>query len=304
MSYRLLSYQSTDGPRAGIAVGERVFDAQGATGRADYASVLGILNDWPAAQMLLRAAAAQIGAAQGSDLADAQLLAPVLYPSAIYCAGANYTDHVVNMCKRLGIEPDPDPHTLGLNPWHFLKAARATVVGHGARVSLASVNMDWEAELALVIGTTARDLPLERALDCVAGYTIGNDLSARDLARRPHIAETSPFKYDWIGQKNFDGACPLGPWIVPAADVGDPQNLSIKLWVNGVLKQNSSTRHMIFTAAEQIAYLSARITLYPGDIILTGTPAGVGAERGEFLSRGDEVRITIERVGELVTTIV
>jgi 2-keto-4-pentenoate hydratase/2-oxohepta-3-ene-1,7-dioic acid hydratase in catechol pathway len=243
-------------------------------------------------------------AAQGSDLAAARLLAPVLYPSAIYCAGANYTDHVVNMCRRLGIEPDPDPHTLGLNPWHFLKAARATVVGHGARVSLASANMDWEAELALVIGTQARNLPLDRALDCVAGYTIGNDLSARDLARRPHIAETSPFKYDWIGQKNFDGACPLGPWIVPAADVGDPQNLSIKLWVNGVLKQNSSTRQMIFTAAEQITYLSARITLYPGDIILTGTPAGVGAERGEFLSRGDEVRITIERVGELVTTIV
>jgi 2-keto-4-pentenoate hydratase/2-oxohepta-3-ene-1,7-dioic acid hydratase in catechol pathway len=304
VAYRLLSYQSADGPRAGIAVGEHVFDAQKISGRADFISVLDILNNWPAAKTILRAATAQPNVSEAIGIADTQLLAPVLYPSAIYCAGANYTDHVINMSRRLGLEPDPDPRTLGLNPWFFLKAARSTVIGHAACVPLASEKMDWEAELALVIGTKTKNVPIERALDCVAGYTIGNDLSARDLTRRPHIADTSPFKYDWIGQKNFDGACPIGPWIVPAEDVDDPQNLSIKLWINDVLKQDSSTQRMIFTAAEQISYLSSRITLYPGDIILTGTPAGVGAERDEFLNRGDKIRIEIEKVGELATAIV
>jgi 2-keto-4-pentenoate hydratase/2-oxohepta-3-ene-1,7-dioic acid hydratase in catechol pathway len=102
-----------------------------------------------------------------------------------------------------------------------------------------------------------------------------------------------------VAHKSFDGSCPLGPWIVPASDIKDPQNLAIKLWVNDVIKQDSNTSDMIFNLAEQIAHLSSRLTLHPGDLILTGTPAGVGAGRGEFLKAGDVVKLWIENVGEI-----
>jgi 2-keto-4-pentenoate hydratase/2-oxohepta-3-ene-1,7-dioic acid hydratase in catechol pathway len=302
-SYRVLSYQSSDGPRAGIAVGDKVYDLATLTGRAIYQSVLGMLDDWSNAKPLIEEMAADTAGKFGKRLSEVTLLAPVLYPPTIYCAGANYTDHVANMARIQNIPNEPDPHELGLNPWHFIKVSRCAVAA-GDTVELTSQKLDWEAELALVIGTTMKNVSLAKALDHVAFYTIGNDLSARDLTARPHIAVQSPFKYDWIGQKVFDGACPMGPWLVPAAEIGDPQKLAIKLWVNGVLKQDSNTSRMIFTAAEQIAHLSSRITLYPGDVVLTGTPSGVGAERGEFLKRGDTVKITIEKIGDLVTPIV
>jgi 2-keto-4-pentenoate hydratase/2-oxohepta-3-ene-1,7-dioic acid hydratase in catechol pathway len=302
-SYRLLSFQSSDGPRAGVVVGDTIYDAALMTAKAPYASVLGILNDWATARPILEEAASTAQGKFGKRLGEVKLLAPILYPSAIYCAGASYSDHVANMARIQNIPNEPDPHELGLNPWHFIKAPRCAVAT-GDEVELTCAKLDWEAELGCVIGTKARRVSLDKALDHVAFYTIGNDLSARDLTARPHIAVQSPFKYDWIGQKVFDGACPMGPWLVPAEDVGDPQSLSIKLWVNDVLKQDSNTSRMIFTAAEQIAHLSSRITLYPGDVVLTGTPSGVGAERGEFLKRGDNVKITIERIGDLTTKIV
>ena len=131
---------------------------------------------------------------------------------------------------------------------------------------------------------------------------VANDLSARDLGKRPQMPPDSAFRHDWIGQKSFDGSCPLGPWIVPAREIPDPQNLGIKLWVNGALKQDSHTSKMIFTLAEQIAHLSSRITLYSGDVILTGTPAGTGAGRGEFLKAGDVVTVSIDGIGKLTNT--
>jgi 2-keto-4-pentenoate hydratase/2-oxohepta-3-ene-1,7-dioic acid hydratase in catechol pathway len=159
--------------------------------------------------------------------------------------------------------------------------------------------VDWEAELVAVIGRPAKNVSVDDALGYVAGYTVGNDLSARDLSARLHLSGNSPFKYDWVSHKSFDGACPVGPWIAPAKEIPDPQNLSIKLWVNDVLKQDSHTSKMIFSTAEQIAHLSTRITLHPGDLILTGTPAGVGMARQEFLKAGDEVKVWIERIGTL-----
>jgi 2-keto-4-pentenoate hydratase/2-oxohepta-3-ene-1,7-dioic acid hydratase in catechol pathway len=302
-NYFLCSYQSAKGPRAGVVVGETVFDAETLVRKAAYATVLGILNDWRRAEGSLRkaAAAAAKRKAKGRPLSRTRLLAPVLWPSAIYCAGANYTDHMLEMARLQNIPPAPDPHEVGLKPWHFIKASR-TVTGHQATIELpaASKAIDWEAELGAVIGRPAKNVPIEKALDYVAGYTIANELSARDLGRREQLPDQSPFKYDWVGQKCFDGACPLGPWIVPARDIKDPQQLGIKLWVNDVLKQDSNTSQMIFTLAEQIAHLSSRITLYPGDIILTGTPAGVGAARREFLKRGDVTKVWIEGIGTLV----
>ena len=306
--YKLATYQASGGPRAGLVVDDKVFDAAALTRKPAYASVLGILADWRAAEAALRKAAASVGKGAGKrtakaksrPLAKTKLLAPVRFPSAIYCAGSNYADHANEMAARDGRGPPPDPHTLGLKAWHFIKAARA-IADPGTRVKISGYceQMDWEIELAAVIGRTAKDVAQDKALGYVAGYTIANDLSARDRGKRANMPDASPFKWDWTKHKTFDGSCPLGPWIVPASDIGDPQKLGLKLWVNGVLKQDSNTSEMIFTLAEQIAQLSAGMTLHPGDVILTGTPAGVGAGRGEFLKAGDVVKLWIEKIGEI-----
>ena len=301
--YKLVTYASPKGPRAGLVVGERVHDAADLTGNAADASVLAILEDWTAASARLKAAAAKAGGTGGIALADAKLLTPVRWPSAIYCAGANYTDHMLEMAKVQNIAPEPDPKSVGLKPWHFIKASR-TLADPGKTVALPTYSkmVDWEAELGAFIGRPARSVSVERALDHVAGYTVGNDLSARDLTKRAQVPDSSPFKFDWLGQKNFDDACPVGPWIVPAEDIADPQNLALKLWVNDVIKQDSHTSKMIFSLAEQIAHISSMLTLHPGDLILTGTAAGVGLARKEFLKAGDVVKVWVEGVGTLTNT--
>jgi 2-keto-4-pentenoate hydratase/2-oxohepta-3-ene-1,7-dioic acid hydratase in catechol pathway len=264
-----------------------------------------MLEDWGRARRLLTQASRRIesGKARGKGLplARARLLAPVLYPGAIYCAGANYTDHMAEMARAQGQTPGPTMKELGEKPWHFVKTSKSSVVGPGTRVKLPvySQMVDWEVELVAVIGKVARDVPVERALAHVAGYTIANDLSARDVMRRDKNPATSPFHYDWLSQKCFDGSCPLGPWIVPADEMPDPQNLGLKLWVNDTLMQDSNTSRMIFDTAEQIAMLSSRVTLQPGDLVLTGTPAGVGMPRRVFLKAGDSVKLWIEGIGEL-----
>jgi 2-keto-4-pentenoate hydratase/2-oxohepta-3-ene-1,7-dioic acid hydratase in catechol pathway len=309
MSYRLLSYQSGREARAGVLVGEQIYDAARLTGRADWSSVLGALQEWPKANRAFAAAAKRIALgksrAKGLPLKRAKLLAPVLYPGNIYCAGANYTDHMAEMARAQGKEPGPTMKDLGEQPWHFVKTSRSSVVGPESAVKLPaySQKVDWEVELAAVIGKTAKDVPAEKALDCVAGYTIANDLSARDAMKREGNPVASPFHYDWVSQKCFDGSCPLGPWIVPAGDLRDPHNLGIRLWVNGELMQDSHTSKLIFNTAEQIAMLSSRVTLRPGDLILTGTPAGVGMGRGRFLKAGDTVRLWIEEIGEFSHTL-
>ena len=300
--YKLATCKTSDGPRACLVVGDEVFDAAKLTGRSAYATVIGILADWKAAEGALRKAAA--GAAKSrakrQPLAKAKFLAPVRFPSTVYCAGANYADHAAAMAAREGNPPPADPHDQGLKPWHFIKAAR-TLADPGAAIKISGYanSMDWEIELAAVIGRPAKDVPKEKALAYVAGYTVANDLSARDRGRRPPVPATSPFKMDWTKHKTFEGSCPLGPWIVPASDIGDPQNLGLKLWVNGELKQDSNTGNMLFNLAEQIEQLSVNMTLHPGDLILTGTPSGTGAESGTFLKAGDVVKIWIENIGEI-----
>jgi 2-keto-4-pentenoate hydratase/2-oxohepta-3-ene-1,7-dioic acid hydratase in catechol pathway len=298
LPYTLVTYDAGNGERAGIVVDRRLIDVAEATRNDAYRTTLGIIADWPTADTVLEALSTS--AEPRSIAFEESLLRAPLRPPAIYCAGANYTDHVAEMAKNEGRETDPDPHTLGLKPWHFIKSTHA-VVGPHAVVAIppASKKLDWEIELAAVIGKTAKEVSEADALAYVAGYTIANDLSARDLSWRPPMPKTSPFYADWVGQKNFDGACPLGPWIVPARAIADPQKLAIRLSVNGVVKQDSNTSEMIFTLAEQIAQLSLRITLHPGDVVLTGTPAGVGAGRNEFLRAGDRLELWCEGVGTL-----
>ena len=304
-AFKLATYQSMQGPRAGIVVDETVFDAAELCGQTAYASMLGILEDWPKAYEVLGEALSKRAAhAKTMPLVQTRLRAPVLWPSAIYCAGANYSDHAAEMAKRANRPEEPNPKTLGLKPWHFIKASR-TLADPDATVTAShyTQKLDWEVELAAVIGKPAKNVSVDKALNYVAGYTASNDLSARDLSRRPHVPDTSAFKSDWIGQKSFDGACPLGPWIVPAQDISDPDNLAIKLWVNGVIKQDSNTSKMIYNIAEQIAHLSSGMTLHPGDVILTGTPAGVGSARNEYLKAGDVVKVEVEGIGMLTNTI-
>jgi 2-keto-4-pentenoate hydratase/2-oxohepta-3-ene-1,7-dioic acid hydratase in catechol pathway len=295
MSYRLLSHLSNGQPRGGVAVSETVYDLP-----RPWTSVLALLQDWPKAKAQL-ASFAKAPKGKGTPLKKAKLVAPILYPGNIYCAGANYKDHVAEMDRAQGREPGPTMKERGEKPWHFVKTSRSSVVGPGAKVKLPAFSkaVDWEIELAAVIGKKAKDVSAEKALDCVAGYTIANDLSARDAMRRESNPPTSPFHYDWVSQKCFDGACPLGPWIVPAAEIKDPHNLGLKLWINDELMQDSNTGQMIFDTAEQIAMLSTRVTLQPGDVVLTGTPAGVGMGRKRFLQPGERLRLWIEGIGEL-----
>jgi 2-keto-4-pentenoate hydratase/2-oxohepta-3-ene-1,7-dioic acid hydratase in catechol pathway len=303
--YTLATYQTKEGPRAGLVIGEDVFDAAKLTGKPAYGSVIGILADWKRAEGALKkaaAGAAKSGVKSGAKrmpLGKTKLLAPAPNPPTIFCAGANYADHAAAMARKQGMPEPTDPREQGLKPWFFIKAAH-TITDPGTTIKAKHYanELDWEIELAVVIGRAAKDVPVDKALSYVAGYTVANDLSARDRGRRPGLEPTSIFKMDWTKHKSFDGSCPIGPWIVPASDIADPQKLGLKLWVNGALKQDSNTGQMLFTVAEQIAQLSINMTLHPGDLILTGTPAGTGGESGTFLKAGDVVKLWIEGIGE------
>ena len=304
-TYKLLSYQINKEARAGVLVGDTVYDVQKVTATAAYATVMGILAHWAQAKTARAEFERKISTGksriQGTPLKKTKLLSPVLYPGDMYCAGANYTDHMQEMARVMNQPPGPNMKEMGEKPWHFMKSTRASIVGPGAKVKIPpySKAMDWEIELVAVIGKVAKNVSVEKALSYVAGYTIADDLSARDMMKRPKIPQSAPFHIDWIGQKCFDGACPVGPWIVPSDQIKNPHKLGLKLWVNDVLMQDSNTSKLIFDTAEQIAALSERVTLYPGDLILTGTPAGVGMGRQLFLKPGDVVKMWIEDIGEL-----
>lgn len=298
-SFKLLSYVAADSPRAGILVDDKVFDAAAlltGSGVADPHTTLGILAEWARAEPALRRAVATIPAG-GRNLADIALTAPILYPGAYYCVASNYYEHAKEM------NPDRAAGKDGKQPYFFLKPGRHATLGPNEPIRLPRVSqkLDWEVELGAVIGRPAANVSVARALDYVAGYTIVNDLSARDLARRE---DWPRWGADWFGQKVFAGAMPIGPWITPAADITDPQAVPLKLWVNDNLMQDSTTGDMIFSIAEQIEYLSRRLELLPGDVIATGTPGGVGVKRGIFLKDGDVVRMEIGGVGAMSNPVV
>jgi 2-keto-4-pentenoate hydratase/2-oxohepta-3-ene-1,7-dioic acid hydratase in catechol pathway len=303
--YRLISFRSASGvPQAGVKVGDRVYPATSLVrGLKDAGSVLGLLREWDTAHPLLEATAKNVDPKGGAAMSDVSLLAPILYPGALYCAGANYWDHLEEMAEIAKRVTGKAPAmTKAKDPYFFMKTTAGSIIGHNtpARLPRFSKQVDWEAELGVVIARPTRNISEERALDAIAGYLIVNDLSARDLMKR----EGSPFGMDWVGQKCFEDAAPMGPWFTPAAYVRDPNDMAIKLWVNGVLKQNSNTARLVHNIAEQIAYLSRHFTLQPGDVIATGTPAGVGMPRGEFLKVGDEVKIEIDGCGTLVNRMI
>ncbi|TDC97772.1 FAA hydrolase family protein [Nonomuraea deserti] len=220
-------------------------------------------------------------------LTDVDVLSPLAAPQKIICIGLNYADHI----RETGLDT-PE------RPLAFVKTAH-TLAGPYQEVPVpagATEQLDWEAELAVVIGAPARDVPVERALGHVFGYTAANDLSARDA----QFADGQ-----WFRGKNFDAFCPLGPWIVTPDEIGDPQALSVAARVNGRTVQDGSTKDMIFGVADVISYLSRYMTLCPGDVIATGTPHGVGMGRTPqlWLKDGDVVEVEIGAVGTLRNTV-
>ena len=301
-SFRLLNYAGDQHePRAGILVGgDTVVDLQDALPATAWArSTLDVLGAWEEACPALHKLADT--KPKGVALTSVKLMAPIYYPPAIYCTGANYMAHAKEMsAEGSGVDKAVT------QPYLFLKSARHCMISPNDEIRLPGVSkkVDWEAECAVVIGRKGRNISIADAMKYVAGYTIMNDLSARDLTKRPHLPDDSGFKYDWIGQKNFEGACPTGPWITPAAYIKNPQNLEMKLWVDDQLMQNANTGLMLFNTAEQIAHLSKCITLHPGDMILTGTCAGTGAERGIFLKSGQTLKLWIQDIGEMVHKVV
>jgi 2-keto-4-pentenoate hydratase/2-oxohepta-3-ene-1,7-dioic acid hydratase in catechol pathway len=303
----LLNYGKAGVPAAGILLDDgTVLEAAALLGCPDPTTVEDLLERGPEVQrQIARELDLNAARSNATPLKQLELLSPVLR-GQVFIAGSNYRDHIQEMHQRdlaSGLKRDAVQLT---SPYFALKGSRACLVGSGARVQPppGCLKFDWEAELAVIIGSKAENVPAERALEHVAGYAIANDLSARDLGRRTDAEKGTTFWVDWVGHKSFAGSAPLGPWITPREAISDPQALSIQLWVNDQVRQDSSTAHMIFGVAEQIAALSSRLPLYPGDVILTGTPAGTATSHGgAYLKRGDVVKVRIEGLGELVTVI-
>jgi 2-keto-4-pentenoate hydratase/2-oxohepta-3-ene-1,7-dioic acid hydratase in catechol pathway len=259
-----------------------------------WASALELLEDWPVAGTVLRGI--ELGGAP--ELEYDTLLAPIRWPRKVICAGVNYRKHVREMG---GAAPDGD-----WRPFFFLKTPTTTVIGPTDEIVLhdaETARYDWEAELAVVIGTGGRDIAAGRALEHVAGYCVANDITARGLHKRQNVP-ADPFVYDWYAAKSLDSSLPLGPGITPAFFVPDPQDLRLRLWVNGEPQQDETSGDMICTVAELIAAASGITRLEPGDVITTGTPSGVGAGRGLYLRGGDRVRTTIDGLGSLDNPVV
>jgi 2-keto-4-pentenoate hydratase/2-oxohepta-3-ene-1,7-dioic acid hydratase in catechol pathway len=233
----------------------------------------------------------------GRRVDGATPLAPLRYPRKLICAGANYTSHI----HEMGIDTIPDR----LAPFFFLLPPTTTIIGAGDTIRIPAdpaSRVDWEAELAAVIGRGGRDIDASQAIEHVAGYTIINDVSARGLNRRPDPLAPS-FEFDRLGSKGADSFCPMGPGMVPAWLVTDPHALGIRCWVNGVLKQDGNTCDMVNDIGQLVAAASRLMTLEPGDVIATGTPSGVGAPNGEQLLNGDEVAIEIDSIGRLTNPV-
>jgi 2-keto-4-pentenoate hydratase/2-oxohepta-3-ene-1,7-dioic acid hydratase in catechol pathway len=278
---RLVTYDPGGGARAGALADGRVVDAWEAIGGA------------PGPEPSLRALLAsgrtgELGEpeAPGEPIERVRLLPPVPDPDKIVCIGLNYRSHA----EEAGQDPPETPT--------FFAKFRNSLAPPGAEVPLpaASEKVDYEAEVAFVVGRRCKDVPAEEALSCVAGYTLLNDLSARDLQFM------TP---QWIPGKVFDGSAPCGPALVTPDEAGDPAGIEIELTLNGEVMQSASTADLIHPVPALVSYLSRLMTLEPGDIVSTGTPAGVGSVRTPrvWLKPGDEIAITSPTLGRLETRI-
>ena len=275
---RLVSYRSERGPRAGVLRDDAVVDAWDAL-EGEGSSVRELLAQGRVDDL-------EAASGEGIPVADADLLAPVPDPEKIVCIGLNYGAHAA----EAGMEPPQSPTIFG--------KYRNALAAPGSTVTLpaASSKVDFEAEVAFVVGARAKEVDEASALDHVAGYALLNDLSARDLQF------ATP---QWMAGKVFDGSAPCGPALVTPDEAGPPDAIEFALDLNGERMQESSTADLIFSVAALVSHLSRLMTLEPGDIVATGTPSGVGSTRDPrvWLAPGDETVISSPQLGELRTRI-
>lgn len=234
-------------------------------------------------------------------LSSTQLLVPVAQPSKLLLLAGNYSAHI----EEGGGRAEERARTF---PYVFMKPPLTTLTHPGHPVRIPSVSphaIDWELELGVIIGKRAKGVSEAEALGHVAGYTVVNDISDRKFRPNPERAkrEKDGF-FDWLHGKWHDTFCPMGPCVLPADELADPQTLKMTLKVNGNIEQDASTADMVFPVAAVVSFLSSFITLEPGDIISTGTPAGVGSAKGKFLKPGDTLEAWIEKIGLLRNPVV
>jgi 2-keto-4-pentenoate hydratase/2-oxohepta-3-ene-1,7-dioic acid hydratase in catechol pathway len=284
---KLATFTHQGRTRIGVAAGDALVDLAAAAPELPT-EMIAFLAAGPEA---LAAAQRALGSGRGQlPLAAVKLEAPIARPPKFLAIGLNYADHIAES-RGAGLEPPKFPV--------FFNKQSTCVIGpgdpiHAPRVSTA---LDYEGELAFVIGRRCRHVPKARAAEVIAGFTICNDVTVRDWQLRTPTMT--------IG-KSFDTHGPLGPWIVTPDELGDPHALGLRTWVNGELRQDSNTKHLIYDCYDQIEHLSTAFTLEVGDVISTGTPAGVGIamKPPRMLRAGDRVRIEIERIGALENAVI
>ena len=281
---KLVTFEADGKTRTGIAVEGGVIDlARAAPGVPT--DMIGLIGEWPRIEGNLRRIAA--GTAPHYRLADVRLKAPVPNPQKILAIGLNYADHI-----------EESGQTMPERQIWFSKLPNA-VNGPNDPIQIpkASKDIDYEAEFVAIIGRRCRHVAKKDAAGAIFGYCAGNDVSVRDW--QFHTSQ-------WILGKSFDTHAPFGPWIVTADEVGDPHDLGIRCLVNGEMRQNSNTKHLVFDVFDQIALLSQALTLNPGDVIFTGTPGGVGMafKPPKFLKPGDRVRVEIDKIGALDAAVI
>ncbi len=282
---RLITYRSPDGPRVAGLREDGVVDLN-QTDPAVPSCVKALLRHGPEGQ---QRAAAALGEGTAIPLEAVELLPPVPIPEKVFGIGLNYADHA----RETGKEPPPEPVVFAKFPTAVIPSDRPIVLPR------LSTEVDYEAELVVVIGRPGRHIPRHQAIEHVAAFCCGCDVSARDWQMRKPGGQ-------WILGKSFDTFAPIGPALVTLDEVGDVGDLRIQLRLNGQTMQDSTTAQLIFPVEELVAYLSSICTLSPGDLIFTGTPPGVGVARRPpvFLRPGDEIEVEIDRIGVLRNPVV
>ena len=281
---KLATFTHGSTTRIGIVVGEEVVDLSVAAPDlpTEMIALLAAGDD-----ALLRARSAAEAAGARVPLADVQLEAPLRKPPEFLAIGLNYADHIA----ETGMKTPEFPM--------FFNKQRSCVTGPSDPIWMPRVSdkLDYEGELGFVIGRRCRHVPAARALECIAGFIVVNDVSVRDWQMRAPTMTLG---------KSFDTHGPIGPWIVTPDEVGDPHSLDLRTWLNGELKQQSNTKHLVFDCFQQLETLSTVFTLEPGTIVSTGTSGGVGVAKRppEYMKVGDVVRIQVSGVGEIENTVI
>ena len=287
---KLVNFEKEGLVRAGIVKDGKVYDIAAEAGRLGIKSLKAVMSvDQLLEDSLVKDAEkneTKLTSGKGVALKSVKLRSPVLYPEKIIMVAVNYSSH--------GAETKtPLPEY----PYLFTKFRSSIVDPEGPVLApKVSKKVDWEVELAVVIGKEGKNIRKEKALDYVAGYTVSNDVSFRDFQSQ----RNERLGMNWVKGKAMDASLPLGPWLVTKDEIPDPQKLALSLTVNGKRQQNSNTSGMLFKVDDLVSYASIGITLRPGDIISTGTPDGIAAATGEpFLKDGDVMEATVERIGTL-----